>query len=588
MPASGPLGVSVRIPDHILEAIRSRTSIVEVVGRHVALKRAGKTWKGLCPFHPEKTPSFIVNEERGTYHCFGCGVGGSVFRFVMEVEGASFGDAVRQLGERAGVSVAEETPRERRVREEKGGLLDLLETAARYYRHQLLVGRAGEAARAYLERRGVGADAAESFRLGYAPAGWDNLARYLRDKGVDSAEAATAGLLAERTSGGYYDRLRDRLVFPIQDAAGRVVSFGGRILGEGEPKYLNGPESPVFRKSEVLYGLPQAAEALRAERRALVVEGYMDVIGLHCHGVPTALATLGTALTADHVRSLRRRVDEAVLIYDGDAAGRRAAFRSLDVFLEESFPCRAVLLPGDHDPDSFVRDGGDLASQVEKARPLLEVFLDDLGSRLDLGSVEGRVAAVDEVAPRLKAVTDGMARDLYLRRAAELLGVDEGLLRARLGAGKKAAAPPAAPRGEGDPVERAVVAALVSEPSCRERFRAREALEWMSEGALRDAAEFVSGRSEPPGLLPVDETPREVRAVLTPLLVQDADPRPPYAVLEAKLELRFLEARASRLLRELREAEREGTPARLEGLLREKQDLDRALASTRRSASGRT
>lgn len=578
----------MRIPDHVLEAIRSRVSIVDVVGRHVALKRTGKNWKGLCPFHPEKTPSFVVNEERGTYHCFGCGAGGSVFRFVMEMEGASFADAVRQMGERAGVRVAEETPGERRTREEKGGLLEVLETAARYYRHQLLAGRAGEEARAYLKRRGVSAEASEAFRLGYAPAGWDNLARYLKDKRVTPADAATAGLVAERASGGHYDRLRDRLVFPIQDSSGRVVSFGGRVLAGGEPKYLNGPESPLFRKGEILYGLTQGAEALRRERRALVVEGYMDVIALHGHGFPTALATLGTALTPEHVRSLRRRADEAVLIYDGDAAGRKAAFRSLDVFLEEGFPCRAVLLPGDHDPDSFVREGGDLGSRIAQAKPLIEVFLDDLGSRLDVGSVEGRVAAVDEVVPRLRAVADGLARDLYLRRAAELLGVDEGLLRARLPGSKRPPAGPAATEaGGGDPVERGLVAALVSEPACRERFRTRDALHWLSAGPVREAAEFVSGRSEPPETLPVDEAPREVRAVLTPLLVQEAGPRHSYDVLEAKLELRFLEGRASRLVRELRATEAEGATERTEALLREKQELDRALAATRRRASGR-
>ena len=319
----------MRVPDEVLQTVRSRVSIVEVVERHIALKRAGKNWVGLCPFHSERTPSFVVNEERGTYHCFGCGAGGTVFRFLMDVRGEPFVDVVRSLANEAGVPFdrGAEPAKDASARKERELLLEVLSIASRYYRHQLVDGRAGERAREYLARREIPPAAAETFGLGCAPPGWDNLVRYLQRKQVDLGLAARAGLVAERSSGGHYDRLRDRLVFPISDATGRVVSFGGRVLGEGEPKYLNGPETAVFRKSELLYGMHEGREELRRRRRAILVEGYLDVISLHARGFGATVATLGTSLTEEHIHVLRRRVDDVVLLYDGDDAGRKAAFR---------------------------------------------------------------------------------------------------------------------------------------------------------------------------------------------------------------------------------------------------------------------
>lgn len=578
-----------RIPDEVLDAIRARVSIVDVVGAHVALKRAGKNWKGLCPFHGEKTPSFIVNEERGTYHCFGCGVGGNAFRFLMEAEGRSFREAAELLAARAGVALrlGPEPEEDRRARQERDVLLELLELSARYYRHQLAEGRAGEAARAYLARRGIGAEAAEAFRLGCAPSGWDNLARYLAKKGHAPALASRAGLLSERASGGYYDRLRDRLVFPIADASGRVVSFGGRVMGEGEPKYLNGPESPVFHKSEVLYGLPQAAEALRREKRALLVEGYVDVVSLHAAGFRNALATLGTSLTREHVQALRRRVDEVVLVYDGDEAGRKAAFRSLELFLAGGLASRVVLLPGDHDPDSYVRSGGDLGARIAEARPLFDAFLAEQAARHDLGTVEGRLAAAEEMLPALAALSDPLARDAYAREAAEALGLSEEALRARLAKGPGAAERPQEAPSRGvvlDALERGLVACLLHEPAHRRGFAERGAAAWMRDALLRRAADFLAGRSEPAGSLPLHEVPADLSSLLSAMLVE-AGPRPDsYEALESRIRLRDLDARSAELGREIQRAEVAGDGAEVMRLQQERNELIKVREQCRRRA----
>ncbi len=566
----------MRFPDHLLQEIRERTSIVEVAGRHVALRRSGKNWKGLCPFHDERTPSFVVNDERGVYHCFGCGAGGDVFRLVMELEGLTFPEAVERLARDAGVALPRPGGGAGGRTDERALLLDLLELAARYYRHHLVEGRAGERARAYLAHREVPAHTAERFRLGCAPAGWDPLVRYLRRKGIPLERAEQAGLVVRRAGGGYYDRFRDRLMFPIADHAGRVVGFGGRVLGEGEPKYLNGPETPVFQKRRLLYGLHQAAEALRRTRRALLVEGYMDVVSLHARGEAGAVATLGTALGPEHVRTLRRRAERIVLVYDGDEAGRRAAFRSLDVFLAEGVEARAVFLPAGHDPDSFVRGGGDLGALVEGAPTLFGAWVEALPARFDLSTAEGRVAAVREVAVRLSRVADPVARDHYAARAAEVLGVDEAHIRARMGRSRPGGPERAETGPEPPPLERELVAALVRSPAARRRFLEQGAEAWMEDPLLRRAARFVAGRGE--DAVDLEGADEEVRSLLARLLVDGEPGAADYEALASRLRRRVLRRRKEALIREIRRAEQTGDLQRVIELQREKAALDREAA----------
>lgn len=571
------------IPDHLLQTIRERVSIVEVVGAHVNLKRAGRAWKGSCPFHAEKTPSFTVNEERGTYKCFGCGKGGNVFTFLMEMEGKSFPEAAEALAARAGIELpkVEESGAEKEDRLNRNRIFDILTLAARYYRHQFTEGRAGEKAREYAARRGIGQDTAELFAIGAAPGGWDNLARYLSSKGVDLALAEKAGLLNKRESGGYYDRFRDRLIFPITDAMGRTISFGGRVVGEGEPKYLNGPESEVFHKGRVLYGLFQGAEALRKNNRAILVEGYMDVVILHQKGYPGCLATLGTALTRDHVEAIRRRADEAVLAYDGDDAGQNAMARSLPIFLAEGFPCRAVVLPKSEDPDSYVSKGGNLNTLIDKAGWLFDVVLERLSSRHDLSSVGGRLSAVDEALEILRPVTIERGRNEYAKRVAELLRVEEALIMKRLAQGgpsqperSKAAAPvKEAPR---DPQQLALLGVLLHHPARRKEFLSAGGEKWFEDEALKEAALFVAARPEPVDAFPLELLPQELQSLATSM-VMEALEDDYYLSVTTLLESKRLKKMAEELLHRMAKAEERGDREEFSRLAREKGRIDQQL-----------
>jgi DNA primase len=418
--------------------------------------------------------------------------------------------------------------------------------------------------------------------------------RFLRDKGVDLELAQRAGLVAERKSGGFYDRLRDRLVFPITDPGGRVVSFGGRVLGAGEPKYLNGPETEVFHKGTLLYGLSQASQELRQTRRALLVEGYLDVIRLHEAGYRTALATLGTAVTREHLQLLRRRADEMVLIYDGDAAGRAAAFRALDVVLLEELPCRGVLLPDGEDPDSFVQGGGDLRGRLDAAQPLLDLYVRDRIEAAEPGGVAATVGALDAVLEKLRAVRDPVVRDLYLRRVAESVGIDEALLRRRLvestaqrrsePAPEQVEAPPLAV----DPVERELLRALVSSPEDRLRFTQGCVEQWVRSPAALSALRYVVGQQVGAAHLEVEAAPPPARRLLSEILVEGEVRGDPYEALVARLQLRALEVEAASLLAELRRAEAGNDGARVGQLLQRQLQLGKDLAACKQQVRGRS
>ena len=416
------------IPPGFIQDLLSRTDIVEVVGRHVELKKAGINHKGLCPFHGEKSPSFIVSPSRQTYHCFGCGVHGNAVGFLMEHSGLGFVEAVQDLAQQAGMQVpqdersAEERERAAQQKQRQATLTDVLLRASDHYRGQL---KKSPRAIDYLKKRGLTGQIAAHFALGYAPEGWRALASAF--PAYDDPLLAEAGMVIVSGEEGEeqkrYDRFRDRIMFPIRNVQGETIGFGGRVLDKGEPKYLNSPETPVFSKGRELYGLYEARAGLRQRGYALVVEGYMDVVALAQSGFNNAVATLGTACTAEHVHKLFRFTESVIFSFDGDAAGRRAAGRALEAALPHATDTRNVkflFLPAEHDPDSYVRELGAEAFErcVQEAIPLSRQLMEAAAEGCDLGSVEGRARMLSNARPLWQALPQGLMKRALLGELA--------------------------------------------------------------------------------------------------------------------------------------------------------------------------
>ncbi len=418
-----------------MEAIRRAADIADVVGDAVKLRRAGRSLVGLCPFHQEKTPSFHVDPDKQVYYCFGCNVGGDVFRFVMELHGVAFPEAVGLLADRYGL------PRPQgRDRGEDGSarrrrrVLAALEAAQQAFVDELASDR-GAAAREYLAGRGLGPEAVARFGLGLAPSGWDGLLRRLTGRGFEVAELLAAGLVVPRRTGeGVYDRFRGRITFPIRDTAGRVVSFGGRALRDDEPKYLNGPETDVYDKGRTLFRLSETAREIRDAGRAVVVEGYFDAVSLAARGIPGVVAVCGTALGDAHAALLRRWTDTVVLLLDGDAAGRRAAHRALGPLLGAGFDVRVALPPDGRDPDDVAREGGaDAVTRlIDGALDLAGFLVDEARRNFDLDAISGRVRALEMALARIVRLESPVARAEAAARVADGLGIEDALIREEL------------------------------------------------------------------------------------------------------------------------------------------------------------
>lgn len=428
--------MSRQIPEEIIQEIRDRTDIVEIVSSYLPLKRSGANNQGLCPFHAEKSPSFNVNSTRQIFHCFGCGVGGNVFTFIMRMEGLAFPEVVRRLGEKAGVDVPDEqmTPAEEQRRQEREKLARINEVAADFY-HQLLLNSDDAApARRYLRQRGFDSEAVRTFKLGYAPEQWEALSTHLKDKGFESkAIRDQLGLTRAGKEGRQdYDLFRKRLMIPIIDIRDQVVAFGGRVLDDSLPKYINSPESPIYHKSRVLYGLNSAREPMRREDVGIVVEGYFDQMALHRAGFANSVATCGTALTPEHAKLLKRYTDRLLMLFDQDKAGRMATLRSMDVLLPAGISVAVVTLKEGADPDSFLAENDNEAMQarLDAAQPILEYYI-DLTLEQCGESVEGRARAVEAIAGKLSLLKSDIEKDLYIKAVAERIGVDAALLRSR-------------------------------------------------------------------------------------------------------------------------------------------------------------
>ena len=414
------------IPQSFIQELLNRLDIVDVIERYVPLKKAGANYVACCPFHNEKSPSFSVSPSKQFYHCFGCGVHGSAISFVMEHQGLSFPEAVEDLAKSSGLSVPHETSqREHETRAaQAAGLPEMMLQALHFYREQL---KQSETAIAYFRKRGVSGEVAARFGLGYAPEGWQNLDKIFTDYGQSQTLLET-GLIIENDEGRRYDRFRDRAMFPILNARGNVIGFGGRVLGAGEPKYLNSPETALFQKGQELYGLFQARNAIRASGRVIVVEGYMDVVALVQHGVAYAVATLGTATTPMHVQKLLRAADEIIFCFDGDAAGRRAAWRALEnalAALTDSARLLFLFLPDGEDPDSYVRQVGQAGFEAGYAKALTfsQLLFKELTREVDLNTDEGRAKLVQSAKPLIEKMTAPALQMMIRKRLAELTGL---------------------------------------------------------------------------------------------------------------------------------------------------------------------
>ncbi len=419
------------IPPDFIDDVLARVDIVEIIEPRVALKKSGQNYTGLCPFHTEKSPSFSVSQDKQFYYCFGCQASGSALKFLMEFDRMDFVSAVEYLADRVGMTVPNEKQGNAEASRKRKSLYEVLEQSAAFYRDQLRQHSNRETAVNYLKGRGLSGEIARDFGLGYAPPGWDNLMSSLATTNADRQLLIDAGMLTEnQEEDKTYDRFRDRIMFPIRDLRGRVIAFGGRVLSaDAKPKYLNSPETPVFHKGRELYGLYEARRRVRRLSRLIVVEGYMDVVALAQHGIGYSVATLGTATSTEHIERMFRIVPEIVFCFDGDNAGRNAAWKALQTALpamEDGCAARFLFLPDGDDPDTYIRREGQdkFELRISEAQSLSQFFFDHLGETLDIESPEGRAALSKQAAPLISTVPDGVFRELLIQALSTRTGLD--------------------------------------------------------------------------------------------------------------------------------------------------------------------
>jgi DNA primase len=467
------------------DRVKQQADIVRVVGEYVRLKKSGQNFTGLCPFHSEKSPSFAVHPVKQIYHCFGCGVGGDVFKFVMEMDKITFPESVRAVAEKCGIAIPrarERTPEERKENQQRTSLVELHREAAAFFVQQLNASQEGRAAKAYLLDRGLDSEAMARFGIGFAPSGGEALLRTFKQKYPEKA-LAVSGLFSRDQNGRLFDRFRRRVMFPIANDSGKIVAFGGRALGDDLPKYLNSPETPIYTKSNILYHLDRAKEALRQSDFAVLVEGYMDAIAVARAGISNVVASCGTSLTEPQVKLLSRFTRRIIVNYDPDTAGQAATERSLTLLLEQGAEVRVLALPGGKDPDSFIRSEGPAAytKLLNEAPPYVD-YLISRASKMDMSTAEGKLRAVNFLMPYVQRIPDRILRSEWATRIAQQLRIEEPVLRESM---RKAAndrrsevkARPELVGRVGKPAERRLVQMLIE----AEEFRAQLAQEIRAE-----------------------------------------------------------------------------------------------------------
>lgn len=416
----------------VINDVLDRSNIIEVISSYLPLKRVGRNYKAVCPFHPEKTPSFIVSSDKQIFHCFGCGVGGNALTFVMQYEKVNFREALEILAQRSGIPLPEPSKTEFQKTKEDltKNLYSLYEKACSFYHANLMTSNVSQQARNYLLNRGISKNTAQKFKLGYAPPGWETLISHLKNKGVSLSLIEKSGLVVSKEGGGYYDRFRNRVIFPITDIKERVIGFGARVLDDSLPKYVNSPETPIYSKGKNLFGLIVSKDAIRSTDLAIVVEGYLDMIMPFEAGLKNIVASLGTALTIDQIKLIKRYTNNVVMLYDSDLAGELATLRALELLIKEDMNVRIASLPKGEDPDSYARRFGaeGFSKMIDVAKPIFDYKLDYLISKYQVNTTTGKDRVVREILPTINKFLNHTSRAEYIKRTAERLKVDEKAL----------------------------------------------------------------------------------------------------------------------------------------------------------------
>ncbi len=569
-----------------ISAIRERSNILEIVSDYVSLKKSGRNYKGLCPFHSEKTPSFMVNEEKQIFHCFGCGEGGDIFTFLMKIKGLSFPEAVDELAKRYGIRLSEPSVKKKREFAKKELLLELNHIASEYF-YTLLHSSKGKDGWNYLIRRGINKDIIEEYRLGYSLDQWDGLVKYLNEKKLPMDLAVEVGLVIPKKKEGWYDTFRNRIIFPIFDIHNRVIGFGGRLIKEGEPKYINSPESIVYHKGETLYGLQVAKRFISEKDFAVIVEGYFDLLTLHQFGIKNSVATLGTALTSQHIRILKRYTDSLYTVFDADEAGLKASLRCLPLFLEEDVTAKIITLPKGDDPDTFLRKGNreGFEKLITNAFPMIDFFFEILEKRFDLRTIEGKVKMAKEAIAMLNKIPDRIKKGLYIKALADKIEIQESILH------EIVQSPPK--KGNDDlnkmvikrvfpKSEEMLIQLLIHNPQYIPILSKYAVLDQFQSIALKSIGKDMEKQYLKKGRLELSEIlisiDEDMRAILSKLAFEDFQLEKEHAekllrdcirkIMEEKIKKDKIE-----LLKKIKEAEKRGGGRVLEGLLKERQEL---------------
>ncbi|KPA16546.1 DNA primase [Candidatus Magnetomorum sp. HK-1] len=556
------------IPESIVAEILQAANIISVIGEYVQLKKAGNNHIGLCPFHAEKTPSFSVNENKQMFKCFGCGVGGNVYTFLMRQNNLSFPEAVKLLADRHGIQIptGHLTAEQKRQLNERDQLFEINQTALIFFQDQLK-SPAGQIARKYLAERGLSSDIQKQFSLGYVPEGWDNTVRLFSRKGIALKLVEKAGLIIQKERKGHYDRFRDRIIFPIINVNNQVAGFGGRVLDDTTPKYLNSPETPIYHKSRLLYGLSEAKDHCRKQDHVFIVEGYMDLLALCQYGIPNVVATLGTALTSQHIRLLKGYVKSITLVFDSDQAGIQAAKRSISLFLKEQISAQIMVLPDGYDPDNFLNKWGpDKFIEKSKKSFGMIAFLIDASLKANGDSIKGKIAVINELKPLLSQINDAVVQSLYIKEISELLNIDESAivsevhkLQPRITKPQKQLSNKLSPTGAGRQLEKQVIAMMLHCNDIHNYIEAHGILDAFKDHSLQSIGSLILQQPSPfdPNQLinHVDSQEQQDLIVSLSLIEQEFSKQQCLALIH-QFERRINANKRHRLLAEIEKAEK--------------------------------